>query len=186
MSKQLPPNATCVFHGKIFDVYQWQQKMFDGSTETFERLTRLNTAMVIPVVGDKILVQEQQQPDMEPFVGLAGGRCNDYEEDQLTTAKRELLEETGYVSQDWQLWHSVTPFSKIIWNISTFIARNCTKQQEPHLDAGEKIENKLVSLDEFLNFAEDPKFRDLEVVPLLLQMKIYPEKKKAFEKILFG
>mgnify|MGYP001616302457 FL=1 len=110
MSKQLPPNATCVFHGKIFDVYQWQQKMFDGSTETFERLKRLNTAMVIPVVGDKILVQEQQQPDMEPFVGLAGGRCNDYEEDQLTTAKRELLEETGYVSQDWQLWHSVTPF----------------------------------------------------------------------------
>ena len=66
----------------------------------FERLKRLNTAMVIPVVGDKILVQEQQQPDMEPFVGLAGGRCNDYEEDQLTIAKRELLEETGHVSQD--------------------------------------------------------------------------------------
>ena len=54
------------------------------------------------------------------------------------------------------------------------------------MDAGEKIKNKLVSLDEFLDFAEDPKFRDLEVVSLLLQMKLYPEKKKAFEKMLFG
>ncbi len=39
---KIPPNAKRVFKGIIFDVYQWQQKMFDGSKETFEMLKRAN------------------------------------------------------------------------------------------------------------------------------------------------
>ncbi len=34
----IPDHATCVFRGMLFDVYQWQQEMFDGSIETFEML----------------------------------------------------------------------------------------------------------------------------------------------------
>ena len=41
--QQLPKNAKRVFKGKIFDVYQWDQKMFDNSVEIFEKMKRTDT-----------------------------------------------------------------------------------------------------------------------------------------------
>lgn len=41
----IPEQAGCVFHGEIFDVYQWQQEMFDGSYERFEMLRRPDVGM---------------------------------------------------------------------------------------------------------------------------------------------
>ena len=37
---KIPKNATKVFSGKTFDVYQWEQEMFDGSKKIFEKLKR--------------------------------------------------------------------------------------------------------------------------------------------------
>ena len=99
----MPASAKMVFKGKIFEVWQWQQKMYNGTTQTFERLKRPDTVQVIPVVGSKILTQRQEQPDQSaPFFSFPGGRC-DEREDPLAAVKRELLEETGYVSKEWQL-----------------------------------------------------------------------------------
>ncbi len=71
-TKPIPLNATIVFKGKIFEVWQWEQALFDGTTATFERLKRPNTAQVIAVVGEKILVVDQQQPDTKEFISLPG------------------------------------------------------------------------------------------------------------------
>jgi len=50
-----------VFKGVVFDVYQWEQKMFDGSYEIFEKLKRKDTAMVIPIKKDgKIIITKQE------------------------------------------------------------------------------------------------------------------------------
>lgn len=78
-SKQpMPENAKRVFKGILFDVYQWQVNGYDGSTKTFEKLKRPDTAMVIPVTEDgKIILAFQEQPYKKPFVGLIGGR-NDF------------------------------------------------------------------------------------------------------------
>ena len=62
MSKKnkLPKNARRVFKGEIFEVWQWPQKMYDGSTETFEMLKRPDTTQVIATVGDKIALLIQK------------------------------------------------------------------------------------------------------------------------------
>lgn len=184
MKRTVPDDAKLVFHGSIFDVYQWQQKLYDGSTMTFEHLKRVNTAQVIAVVDGKILIQEEEQPGMEPFFSLPGGRCDSYEEAMLDAAKRELIEETGYASDDWELWKEDNPATKITWTIGTFIARNCRKVQESHLDAGEKISSRLITLDEFLALAEHPKFRDVFLMPDLLLMKLHPERLLEFKRKL--
>lgn len=53
MKKVIPDNAVLVpdaaqhvFEGMIFDVYQWPQKLFDGSEHTFEMLKRPDTVVV--------------------------------------------------------------------------------------------------------------------------------------------
>src|SRR3989338_8402924 len=92
---KLPKNAKRVFKGEIFEVWQWRQKMYDGTTETFEMLKRPDTTQVIAVIEDKILILKQKQPNnASAFLSLAGGR-REKNESALNSAKRELLEETG-------------------------------------------------------------------------------------------
>ena len=75
----MPENAKLVFKGVLFDVYQWEQTMFDGSVETFEKLRRPNTSAVVASVGGKILMQREEQPDSGQFLSIPGGRCDEGE-----------------------------------------------------------------------------------------------------------
>lgn len=182
----IPPNAKLVFKGVIFEVWQWDQKMFDGSVQTFERLRRSNSTQVVPVVGDKILIQTEEQPNSkEPFSSIPGGRC-DEGENSLDAAQRELLEETGYISKDWVLWQECDPVGKIEWTIFTYVARNCTLEKASSPDAGEKIITRLVDFEEFLKIADDPLFYSPEIVPDLLRLRLEPKRKEEFRKLLFG
>ena len=135
-SKQpIPDNAKRVFKGVIFDTYQWEQKMYDGSRVMFEKLKRPDTVVVFPVLSDgRIILTEQEQPGKEPFIGATGGRV-DEGEDILEAAKRELLEESGYEAEEFILWDAQHPTSKVDWVVYTFIAKGLKKVEEPNLDA---------------------------------------------------
>lgn len=181
---KIPPDAKCVFKGVIFDVYQWQQEMFDGSFSTFERLKRPNTVEVIATQGDKILMSLQSQPDKPNFYSLFGGRAEENEE-PLTTAKRELLEESGLKSEDWELLRVYEPVSKIDWCIYLYVARNCKKVAKQRLDAGERIEIAEYSFSEFLKIIESEKYQGNELVLDIMRVKQDEEKLEQFRKSLF-
>ncbi|MBI2075156.1 MAG: hypothetical protein HYT82_00635 [Candidatus Harrisonbacteria bacterium] len=49
----------------LFDIYQWKQKMFDGSFATFEKVKRReDTVTIVPITTNKkiISVHEEQAP----------------------------------------------------------------------------------------------------------------------------
>ena len=183
-SKQpIPDNAKKVFGGVLFDVYQWEQELFDGTKTLFEKLKRPDTVVVFPVLDDgKILLTEQEQPGKEPFVGATGGRV-DSGEDILEAAKRELLEESGYEASEFILWDAQHPTSKIDWVVYTFIAKGLKKVSDMNLDAGEKITLKPVSLDEFIDIAINKNFVEKEIIPKLYEAKLYPEKREELNKL---
>ena len=117
---KIPPEAKCVFKGIIFDVYQWEQKMFDGSTATFEMLKRPNTLQVIAADENYIYLGQEEQPGKGPFFSLFGGR-QEPGEDPLAGAKRELLEESGLAADDWELLKQVNlPFVQHVNGDGTF------------------------------------------------------------------
>ena len=122
---KIPDTATLVFKGIAFDTYHWDQQMFDGSTATFEAIKKRDSATIIAVVGDSILVNDEEQPGKDAFQALPGG-VSEEGDSPLECAKRELLEETGYASDDWQQFMVTDPFhsSRIEWNNYFFIARN--------------------------------------------------------------
>ena len=178
VSKQpIPEHAHKVFSGVMFDVYQWQQEQFDGSTTVFEKLARPDTVVVFAVTEDQqIVLTKQEQPGKEPFIGAAGGRV-DKGETPLAAAKRELIEETGYEAQEYTLWDARHPTSKIDWVVYTFIATGAKKVSEITLDAGEKISLQIVDFDTFLDIGTQQNFSEREIVPELYEARLDPNKK---------
>lgn len=183
-SKQpIPDNAREVFHGVLFDVYQWEQEMFDGTKATFEKLRRPDTVVVFPILDDgRVLLTEQEQPGKEPFMGTAGGRI-DESESVLDAARRELREETGYEASQFILWDAQHPTSKIDWVIYTFVAKGLKKVSDLDLDAGEKIILRPVTFDEFLDVAIDRNFAEKEIVPRIYEARLDPEKMEELKKL---
>ncbi|OGE76116.1 MAG: hypothetical protein A3C85_02435 [Candidatus Doudnabacteria bacterium RIFCSPHIGHO2_02_FULL_48_21] len=145
---KIPENAKRVFKGEVFEIYQWDQKMFDGSTKTFEMAKRPDTVLVILTANGKILVAKEEQPNFKRDFGFAGGKVDDGEE-PLIAAKRELMEEAGMQSDDWELLKTYEPFNRVDWNIHVFVARNAVKVREHSQESGEKIEFYEMDFDEF-------------------------------------
>lgn len=167
---KIPPEAKLVFKGVMFSVYQWQQKMFDGSMSTFEMVKRPNTIEIIATQGDKILMSRQSQPTKPNYYSLFGGRAEE-DENPLVTAKRELLEESGLESNDWELIKSYQPIHKMDWEIFLFVAKNCKKITEPKLDPGEQIETIECSFDEFIKIVEHDEYWGNELALDIYKMK---------------
>lgn len=179
----IPEHAKKVFSGEIFDVYQWEQKMFDGSTATFEKLKRPDTAVVFAVLPDgRIILTEQEQPGRSPFLGATGGRI-DEGEDALEAGKRELLEESGYSAERLILWDAQQPVGKIDWAVYIFVAKGLKKVADMNLDAGEKIKLKFVTFDEFLMLGSKPDFYEREIIPHLLEARSDPKKMVELKKL---
>ena len=149
--KKIPKHATKVFEGGYLNVYQWDQEMYDGTTTPFFAIKRDPSTEVIAVTHEgKVLIAEQEQPNRPKYLSLFGGSIESGE-DPLASAKRELLEETGYVSDDWTLVEVTQfPWQKLDWESHLFVAKNCRKVQDQQLDNGEKITVREVEFDEFL------------------------------------
>ena len=178
----LPKEAKKVFSGVIFDVYQWPQKMFDGSIKTFERIKRANSCSIIAVKGDKILLAYEEQPDNKFYTNFCGRQ--EEGESPLEAAQRELLEESGLVSDDWELYLDQKLSNKIEWRSYVYIARDCKVIQGKNLDAGERSKILECSFEEFIDivFKDDFRNRDVtvEVGKLLHQNKLDELRQRLF------
>lgn len=181
--KKIPDHAKKVFDGIIFDVYQWEQELFDGSTATFEALKRPNTVEVIPVLGDKIVLAEQEQPGKGKYMSLLGGRQDD-DEAPLVTGQRELLEEAGIEASSWTEWKQYNLYGKMDWTMYLFIARECKVLHPPQLDPGERINPIEVRFDEFIEIATQEtfmsKYLSCEILRMLHTGTIEQLKKALF------
>jgi ADP-ribose pyrophosphatase len=181
--QQMSEDAKLVFKGKIFDVYQWEQEMYDGSKVTFEKLKRPDTAVVFGVLDDgKILLTVQEQPGKSPYYAAAGGRIEEGE-DPLEAGKREFLEETGYEASEYVLWKALHPVGKIDWVTYVFIARGLKKVADISLDGGEKIKLLPVTFDEFLEISTKDNFSEKEIIPFLYRASMNEEEMKDLKKL---
>lgn len=181
---RIPKQAKIVFKGKIFDVYQWPQKMYDGSVATFEMLKRPGAVRVIAIKGDKIILNQEKQPAGKKELGTFGGRV-DEGETPLACAKRELLEEAGMKSDDWKLLSKEEFYpDKMDFTVYTFVARDCKKIQEPAKDPGEKIKIIAVDFDKFIKITLDKNSPMTKQFALrILRMKYSGELNKFKQKL---
>ncbi|HEX3099577.1 MAG TPA: NUDIX hydrolase [Patescibacteria group bacterium] len=185
MSK-IPKKAKRIFNGTVFDVYQWKQKMFDGSFKTFEMAKKLDTISVIATVGDKIAVLYQQQPGTEWYYTLPGGYVDVPGETARTAALRELLEETGLKPKRIKLWRTNNAHSRMTSNHYFFIAQDCEKVSDQEVDGGEKIKVLMKTFEQFLKYADIRSFHNQGLIIEMLRARLYPKEKAKLKKEIFG
>lgn len=70
-------------------------------------------------------------------------------EDPLDAAKRELREETGYVSDDWTYLASIPANATMADNYAhLYLARGCRREAERHLDVTEFVDVEVLGAEE--------------------------------------
>ena len=95
-----------------------------------------------------ILVTEYKYPPNAVHIGIPGGTFDNENDDPLDVAKRELLEETGYVSDCWESLGAVDEYTiRDTHKVHLFAAKNVYKIAKQNLDTTEEINFEFVPLD---------------------------------------
>lgn len=177
----MPESAERVFQGVLFDVYQWQQELFDGSKATYEKLKRQDAVVVVGVTEDGgFLVTLQEQPGQKQYACLASGHI-EAGETPHQAAVRELLEETGYQAAEWELLRADQPIREIDWALYHFIARGCKRVTDIQQEAGEHIQLLQVDFDGFVDFCRRPDFTERLLQVHVMDALLNPEKLARFK-----
>lgn len=162
---KVPTEAVKVFSGKIYDIYQWQQELYDGSYSTFEMAKHVDVVSVIPVLDDgRIVILHEQQPRTEPRISFPGGHI-DPGETPFEAAVRELREETGMRFKSIKLvavddWGG----SKLDWWIYRFVATGFIEEIENKFDPGEIIEREIVDFSKAKELSHGNHYMSLSVM----------------------
>ena len=161
-----------VFDGKLLKVYRDRVRLPDGSEGTREYIRHPGAVAIVPLFDDgRVLLERQfRYPHGREFIEVPAGKV-DPGEPQLGTAKRELLEETGYIAQEWtRLGVLHTSIAYTDEAIELFIARKLTLS-ERKLDAGEFLEVLSLPFGEALQMIRDGRITDAKTVAALLWVK---------------
>lgn len=121
---------------------------------------------VVALTGDdRVVLVRQFRFGTDSFtVEIPGGMCDGGEE-PLAAAKRELLEESGYASDDWVDLGWVHPNPAIQTNrCHTFLARGARRVADPEPDPHEEFEVSTAALSEIPAMIEDGRITHALVV----------------------
>ena len=174
----MKPDMEKVFSGIIFDIYQWEQEMYDGSKTTFEKAFKKPVVGVLAITKEKkVLYLEQQQPTRNTYLSVPAGGVEEGETFE-EAAKRELLEETGFVCDKLEPFFDFTGTSKVHQDEKYFIGRNAHKIQEQRPDSGEKITVHECSVEEFFQLIRRNDFLIRSQVKFMFYEALLEKEKK--------
>jgi len=122
--------------------------------------------------GNVLLIRQFRLPPRQYLWELPAGRC-DPGEDVLETAKRELIEETGYRAEKWTRLTEFLPAPAIATELMTaFLAEDLTAGEsdpEPY----ELIETRWTKWADALAMVRDGEIRDAKTIATLLYLETF-------------
>ena len=162
-------SGAVVYAGGFIEVHKDLVRLPDGSQGNREYIRHPGAVLIVPLFDDgRVLLERQYRyPQGREFIEVPAGK-REAGEEPLETAKRELLEETGYVAADWKhvgIVHTAIAYSDE--GIEMYVARGLEKR-EANLDVGEFLEVLAVPFDEALAMVRAGRITDAKSVSALL------------------
>ena len=153
------------YDGDFLKVQQDQVLLPDGKPTIREYIKHPGAVVILPVFDDGSVLMERQYryPLDQVFIEFPAGKIDPGEE-SLVTAKRELLEETGYTATDWRYLctiHNAIAYSDE--HLDIFLARGLS-EGKADLDDGEFLETFKAPLADLLEWVRKGKITDVKTV----------------------
>ena len=103
-------NRTTVYHGKVFELVRENVTLENGTTTDLEFIEHPGATAIIPFLDDKrIVLLKQYRHALKKFIWEIPAGTLDPQEEIISCAKRELIEETGYSAAQWHRLGEITP-----------------------------------------------------------------------------
>jgi len=161
-----------VFAGRLLKVHRDRVRLPDGNQALREYIRHPGAVAMVALFEDgRVLLERQfRYPLGREFIEIPAGKLEPGEE-HLATAKRELLEETGYVAAEWRrlgLIHNAIGYSDE--GIEIWLARGLELRGQ-QLAQGEFLEVFALPLAEAQAMARDGRITDVKTIAGLLWME---------------
>jgi ADP-ribose diphosphatase len=162
-------SSEVIYDGKLLHVRRDKVRLPDGGVAEREYIRHPGAVAIIALLDNGELVMERQfrYPLGREMIELPAGKI-DPGEPPLETARRELLEETGYTASEWR--HLATMHLAIGYSnehIEIFLARRLM-QKQARLDDEEFLEVFTLPLAQALQWVREGKITDAKTLSGLL------------------
>jgi ADP-ribose pyrophosphatase len=161
-----------VFDGTLLKVRRDTVRLPDGSQGAREYIRHPGAVAIVPLFDDgRILLERQfRYPHGRDFIEVPAGKLEPGEL-HLETAKRELMEETGYEAKEWRrlgVIHTAIAYTDEA--IELFSAKGLNHVGRK-LDRGEFLETLILGFEEAIAMIRDGRITDAKTVAALLWVK---------------
>jgi 8-oxo-dGTP pyrophosphatase MutT (NUDIX family) len=174
-----------VFKGQMFEIVHMTYKIGDKEV-TYEKARRApGTRLIITSSDGNILLVKEYRSELQDWdIRLPGGKvCDSLEEYQEFLASginitekakegaiKEALEEVGLVVKEIELFSLSTCGASVIWDLYYFVISQFENHPDgQHLELGENIELKWVSVEDAKKLALDGSIKEDRSAAVLLR-----------------
>jgi ADP-ribose pyrophosphatase len=158
-------DSVTLHEGKFLTLKRDTVELPDGKHATREFVVHPGAVMILPVFDDgRVLLERQfRYPVGRVLQEFPAGKI-DPNEDELTCAKRELLEETGYTAREWTFLTRIHPvISYSTEFIDLYLARGLTAG-DAKLDEGEFLETFIADQAQLMGWVKDGTISDVKTI----------------------
>ena len=144
------------YKGKNINITLYETKL-NGTRISQEIVEQGNVVAILAIDDDEVIVVNEFRYPVGYVLEIPAGNV-DKNETPLKCAKRELLEETGYIAKKFE--HLIQFFPKLGYNtqvIDCYVATGLVKISEPNLDENELITVKKIKFKKLLNMIKNDK-----------------------------
>ena len=158
-------SSQCVYEGNFLHMHKDKIIMPDGKLSVREYVTHPGGVVIIPLLdnGDLVLERQYRYPLHQNFYELPAGKI-EHNEDPLASAKRELLEETGYIASEWRYITTLYPFIGYSNEKQMYFLAEGLDLRGACPDDGENIEIFTLSFSEAIEWVRTGKITDSKTV----------------------